>query len=220
MLAEVNGIQLYYEMIGQGPALIMVHGNGEDHTIFTEAAEKLKGYFTVYLIDSRDHGQSTKVDELHYDDMAEDVIAFLELLDLQDVVYYGFSDGGIIGLLAAMKTDRIGRMIISGTNLTPNGVKPGLKALIRMMYLFRKDQKLRLMLEEPQIRTEQLKQIRIPVAVVAGEKDVIRLSETRKIADNLPDAYVRLVPKAGHGSYIVHKTEIADIILEETQPVL
>ena len=220
MLAEVNGIQLYYEMIGQGPALIMVHGNGEDHTIFTEAAEKLKGYFTVYLIDSRDHGQSTKVRELHYDDMADDVIEFLELLDLRDVVYYGFSDGGIIGLLAAMKTDRIGRMIISGTNLTPNGVKPGLKVLIRMMYLFRKDQKLRLMLEEPQIQTEQLKQIRIPVAVVAGEKDVIRLSETRKIADNLPDAYVRLVPKAGHGSYIVHKTEIADIILEETQPVL
>lgn len=141
MLAEVNGIQLYYEMIGQGPALIMVHGNGEDHTIFTEAAEKLKGYFTVYLIDSRDHGQSTKVRELHYDDMADDVIEFLELLDLRDVVYYGFSDGGIIGLLAAMKTDRIGRMIISGTNLTPNGVKPGLKALIRMMYLFRKDQK-------------------------------------------------------------------------------
>ena len=108
MLAEVNGIQLYYEMIGQGPALIMVHGNGEDHTIFTEAAEKLKGYFTVYLIDSRDHGQSTKVRELHYDDMADDVIEFLELLDLRDVVYYGFSDGGIIGLLAAMKTDRIG----------------------------------------------------------------------------------------------------------------
>lgn len=220
MFAEVNGIGLYYETTGQGPALIMVHGNGEDHAIFNEAAERLSGYYTVYLIDSRSHGQSAEVTELHYSDMADDIIAFLELLDLRDVVYYGFSDGGIIGLLAAMKTGRIGRMIISGTNLTPDGVKPGLKALIRVMYLFRKDPKLRLMLEEPQIRTEELKQIRIPVAVVAGEKDVIKLSETRKIADHLPDAYVRLVPKAGHGSYIIHSTEIADIILEETQPAV
>ncbi|MBO4358341.1 MAG: alpha/beta hydrolase, partial [Erysipelotrichaceae bacterium] len=123
MFAEVNGVQLFYEVKGSGRPLLMVHGNSEDHTIFEEAGEVLKDHFTVYLIDSRDHGQSTKVDELHYEQMADDYVAFMDELDLKDVVFYGFSDGGIIGLLAAMKTKRITRLITSGANVTPEGVK-------------------------------------------------------------------------------------------------
>ena len=60
MIQHVNGIDLFYEVKGTGDPLLMVHGNSEDHTIFDEAAEVLKDRFTVYLVDSRDHGQSTK----------------------------------------------------------------------------------------------------------------------------------------------------------------
>ena len=99
MYAEIRGIRLYYEIIGSGRPLVMLHGNGEDHTIFQEAADVLSRQFACYLIDTRDHGKSTPVKELHYTDMAEDVLAFLEEKDLKDAVLYGFSDGGIIGLL-------------------------------------------------------------------------------------------------------------------------
>ncbi|MBR4473357.1 MAG: alpha/beta hydrolase [Oscillospiraceae bacterium] len=217
MIQKVNQVSLYYEKSGSGRPLLMVHGNGEDHFIFREAIEILKQHFTVYALDSRDHGRSSRVTELHYEDMAEDVVQFLEALDLRDVVFYGFSDGGIIGLLAARKTDRIGRLIISGANLTPDGVMWYLKLLICGLYLVKKDQKLRLMLTEPNIRPEDLAEITIPVTVIAGKRDVIREKETRSIAEAIPNARLILLPGEGHGSYIIHKTKIADIILRETE---
>ncbi|MBO4218472.1 MAG: alpha/beta hydrolase [Erysipelotrichaceae bacterium] len=216
MFIDINNIQLYYETCGSGQPLLMVHGNSEDHTIFTEAAEVLKDHFQVYLLDSRDHGQSTKVPELHYDDMVDDIVAFLQALDLKDVVFYGFSDGGIIGLLSVLKTDRISRLITSGANITPEGVKGSLKALVRVLYFFTKDSKLKMILKEPHIPTDTLAQIKVPTTVIAGEKDVIKQQETELIAASIPNAKLRIIPKAGHGSYIVHKTDIADIILEET----
>lgn len=216
MFQHVNGIQLYYEVTGNGSPLVMVHGNGEDHTIFNEAVEVLKDRFTVYTVDSRDHGQSTKVSELHYRDMADDLLVFLNDLDLRDVTFYGFSDGGILGLLLAQKTDRVSRLIVSGANLTPDGVKSGLRLFIRIMYFFTKDSKLRMMLNEPHITAQSLSEIRIPTTVIAGEKDLIRKSETEAIAAAIPGSKLRIIKGEGHGSYIVHKTRIAELILEET----
>ena len=194
----------------------MVHGNGEDHTIFDEASEILKDRFTVYLVDSRDHGQSTKVSDLHYSDMADDLLVFLNDLDLKDVTFYGFSDGGILGLLLAQKTDRISRLIVSGANMTPNGVKGWLKTVIKIMYFFNKDGKLRMMLKEPNITAEELSSIKVPTTVIAGEKDLVIRKETEAIAAAIPGSKLRIIKGEGHGSYIVHKTAVADLILEET----
>ena len=216
MFQHVNGIELYYEVKGNGRPLLMVHGNGEDHTIFDEASEILKDRFTVYLIDSRDHGQSTKVSDLHYSDMADDLLVFLNDLDLKDVTFYGFSDGGILGLLLAQKTDRISRLIVSGANMTPNGVKGWLKTVIKIMYFFNKDGKLRMMLKEPNITAEELSSIKVPTTVIAGEKDLVIRKETEAIAAAIPGSKLRIIKGEGHGSYIVHKTAVADLILEET----
>ena len=216
MFQHVNGIELYYEVKGNGRPLLMVHGNGEDHTIFDEASEILKDRFTVYLVDSRDHGQSTKVSDLHYSDMADDLLVFLNDLDLKDVTFYGFSDGGILGLLLAQKTDRISRLIVSGANMTPNGVKGWLKTVIKIMYFFNKDSKLRMMLREPNITAEELSSIKVPTTVIAGEKDLVIRKETEAIAAAIPGSKLRIIKGEGHGSYIVHKTAVADLILEET----
>ena len=114
---KVNNINLFYTCTGSGSPLIMLHGNGEDHTIFDEAVALLSKHFTVYAIDSRDHGQSDKVDELHYDDMAEDIRIFIEELGLEKPILYGFSDGGIIGLLLAIKyPELLSKVIGSGVN--------------------------------------------------------------------------------------------------------
>ena len=216
MFIEINDQNLFYEVKGSGRPLIMIHGNTEDHTIFEEASEVLKDKFTVYLLDSRGHGQSGKVNEIHYEQMADDIAKFLEKLDLNDVVYYGFSDGGIIGLLLPEKTDRISRMIISGTNITPNGVKLWLRTLVKIIYFFTRDPRMKMVLEEPHITTDQLRDINIKTTVLIGEKDAVTYEENKIIADCIPDAKLKVLPKEGHGSYIVHKTDIADIILKET----
>ena len=212
MIVHVNGVDLYYEKTGTGRPLVMVHGNGEDHTIFLEAVNVLKDRFTCYCVDSRGHGYSSKVSELHYDDMAGDMIGFLEKLDLRDAVFYGFSDGGIIGLLAAARCSRITTLIVSGANLTPDGVKGSLKLLVRVLYAFKKDPKLVLMLNEPHISDELLRSIKARTLVLAGSRDLVTEAETRQIAAGIPGAELRILPGEGHGSYIVHKETIGRII--------
>ena len=211
MIANVNGIDLFYEERGEGRPLILVHGNSEDHTIFDKALERLEKHFCCYAVDSRSHGQSGK-GPMHYEDMAEDMLAFMEALDLRDVIFYGFSDGGIIGLLAAAKTDRITTLITSGANLTPNGAKPVLRLLGRAIYLFTKDPKMTLMLREPWIGDDVLHSIKAKTLVLAGSRDLVTEKETRAIAAGIPGAELRILQGEGHGSYIVHKTKIGEII--------
>ena len=46
---NINNLNLYYEVVGEGKPLVMVHGNGEDHKIFDKAVSLLKDRFTCYL---------------------------------------------------------------------------------------------------------------------------------------------------------------------------
>ncbi len=218
MIAKVNGIELYYEKAGQGRALVMVHGNGEDHSIFNEAVAILKEEFCVYTVDSRGHGRSSRVPTLHYEDMADDMIAFLEALDLRNVVFYGFSDGGIVGLIAASRCDRIKTLIVSGANLSPKGVSRKLRLMIWGMNKLRPDDKLALMLREPQITDRQLRAIRAETLVLAGSADLILLEETEHIAAVIPDAALQILQGEDHGSYIVHSSKIAEIIRDFALP--
>jgi len=215
MFTKINNLNINYEEKGSGRPLIMVHGNGEDLSIFNEASEVLKDHFKVYLIDSRDHGKSEKTKDIRYELMADDVKEFIRQKDLDDVVFYGFSDGGIIGLLLCQDCDRVSRLIISGANITPNGVKAGFRFLIKVLYFFTRDKKMELMLKEPHISKEDLGKIKVKTTVIAGEKDLIYEEETKTIADNIKNARLLILPDEGHGSYIVHKTKIADIIIDE-----
>ena len=212
MTVNVNGIDLYLEMKGKGRPLVMVHGNGEDHTIFDEAVDILEADFLCVCPDSRGHGQSERVREFHYGDMAEDMVCLLEELDLRDVVFYGFSDGGIVGLLAASRCPRITTLIVSGANVTPKGVRTRVRTMFRLSYLMKKDPLVRLMLEEPWITDEVLAEIRARTLVLAGSRDMIRETETRHIAETIPGAELRILDGEDHGSYIVHSGKIAGII--------
>ena len=214
MIAKVNGVELYYEKTGAGRPLLMVHGNGEDHSIFNEAVKELKRDFCCYTVDSRGHGRSSRVPTLHYEDMADDMIAFMEALNLRDAVFYGFSDGGVVGLIAASRCARITTLIVSGANLSPKGVVRKIRLSIWAWNLLKPDDKLALMLREPQISEDTLRAIRAETLVLAGSGDLILPEETRRIAAGIPGAKLQIVQGEDHGSYIVHSTRIAAIIRE------
>ena len=213
MFMEVNGVSLYYEKRGAGRPLILLHGNGEDHTIFDQSVLVLEKRFCCYAVDSRCHGRSGD-GALHYAEMAADMLAFMEALELSDVVFCGFSDGGIVGLLAAAQTARISTLIVCGANLSPWGVKLWTRLLIRGMNLFQNDPKLALMLREPHISDDVLAKIRANTLVLAGSRDVIREDETRHIADMIPGAELSILRGEGHGSYIIHSEKLAKLITE------
>jgi pimeloyl-ACP methyl ester carboxylesterase len=215
MKINVNGIEMYYEKYGEGRPLVLVHGNSVDHREFKDSIWLLRRNFAVYAVDSRGHGLSTKVDELHYSDMADDIVAFMDQLDLRDVVYFGHSDGGIIGLLAAMRTDRIGLLLPGSANLTPYAVAPWLRGGIKAVHTLTKDPKMLLMLTEPNITPEELATIKTPTVVIAGSKDIVDEKETRLIAESIPGAKLRILEGEGHISYATTGSHLADIIMEE-----
>ncbi len=215
MQINVNNLNLYYTVTGSGAPLIMLHGNGEDHTIFNEAIELLSKHFTVYAIDTRDHGQSDKAEELHYNDMAEDIRAFIEELKLEKPILYGFSDGGIVGLLLAIKyPELLSKVIGSGVNVNPGGLVKGWHFIFKIIYFFGRSSQFKLMLTEPNITKEELGQISIPVYLTGGSKDMIRQKHMQEIAENIPGAKLTIFPGEKHGSYIIHSAKIAEYILE------
>lgn len=214
MIANVNGLRLYYEKYGSGSPLVLVHGNGEDHTIFDEAVEMLSCRFTCYAVDSRGHGRSTYRGAFHYRDMAADLLAFMEELDLADVTFVGFSDGGIIGLLAASQTDRITNLITCGANVSPKGVKNSFRLTISLVNKIKKDPLYDLMLTEPDISAEELGRIRAKTLVLAGSRDLVKESETKYIATRIPGAKLRILQGEGHGSYVIHSEKIARLVMD------
>lgn len=215
MICQVNGIKLYYEKSGAGRPLLLLHGNGESHDIFHEAIPLLEKHFTVYALDSRGHGQSPAPAACHYADFAEDVRCFIHAQCLKQPLLYGFSDGGIIGLLlASQQPELLSRLIISGANLVPEGIRRGWLALFRIIYFFTRDPKMKMMLKEPAITAEMLHKIQIPTAVFAGKRDMIKESHTRYIAANIKGSTLTILPGENHGSYIVHNKKIGELILK------
>ena len=214
MYVTVNGVQLYYEKTGFGPPLVMVHCNSMDHKIFRRAAGVLSRRFTVYCPDSRDHGKSSKVKTLHYEDMAEDMFQFIGALELERPVFYGFSDGGIVGLiLASQHPELLSSLIVSGASLRPDSTKDLPLRFFRLWSHVDRSDKMRIMLREPDITDDMLRAIRVPTFVTAGERDVIKPAHTRHIAETVPNAALKIFPKTGHTGYIMHSTRIAEYIL-------
>ena len=215
MTININGLVIYYEKSGKGEPLILLHGNGEDHTIFENSILILEKQFTVYALDTRGHGQSDKVSEYHYKDMAEDVATFIKKLKLERPIICGFSDGAITALTVAFTYPSLVGMVIScGANTQPEGIKRRALTFMRLSYKVKHNPLLKLMLTEPDIREEDLAKIEVPVIVIAGKNDLIREKETRKIANSIKDSRLLILKGEDHGSYINHSQKLAYILLE------
>ena len=217
MIVSVNNIKLNFEKSGNGQALILLHGNGEDNKIFDKAIPILEKHFTVYAIDLRGHGSSEEIKEYHYLDMVEDIKEFIISENIAGPIVYGFSDGGIIALLlASMYPKLLSKIIVSGANINPKGLKAKWIILFKVMYLIKKDSKVKMMLEEPNISIEMLNKIEIPTVVLVGSRDVIKENHTKLIVDNIKNCKLQKLDGEDHGSYIIHNGKIANIILENT----
>ena len=213
MNIEVNDIDIYYEVYGEGKPIILLHGNSETHEIFDRLIERLKNNYKVYAIDSRCHGKSEKTEEISYDLMAVDMIEFIKKLKIDKPIVYGFSDGGIIGLLVAIKQPKLlSKLIISGANLNPNGMSRSMLIISKIGYFITRNKLFKMMIKEPNISRKDLEKIEIPTYVLAGEKDVIMEEHTRLIAENIKNSKLEIIPKENHYSYVVHSEKIYDIV--------
>ena len=204
-------ISLNYHATGHGEALVLLHGNGEDYTYFSRQVEPFSTHYRVIAVDTRGHGRSPRgTAPFTLEQFAEDLKQLLDQLDIQRCHLLGFSDGGNIALLFALKYPHyVNRLIINGANLHPSGMKWQIHLPIVLQWAaFRllcavnpNNQKwvqryelLVLMATQPHIDCAHLAEIAVPTLVVAGTNDMIRTAHTRAIAAAIPGSRVELLP--------------------------
>ena len=215
MYIQLNGQILYYEKTGEGQPFLLVHGNDESHEIYDVLRSQLCEHYTVYAIDSRGHGLSATPKELHYIDMAEDIAAFIDALELERPLFYGFSDGAIVGLLlASLYPNKLDKLMISGANLSPKDLKGSMYRSLKKEYKKSHQELHRLMLEEPNITEEDLHDITVPTLVLAGEKDLVKKKVTQKIAQHIEHATLVILPGEDHSSYVEHSDKLYPILMD------
>lgn len=219
--AAVNGIQMYYEVYGEGKPLVLLHGNGGSIAGQKGRIEYYKKYFKVIAIDSRAHGKSvdTLTKSLTYDQMAKDVSDLLESIHVDSAYVWGQSDGGILALLLAIHHPKsVSKIATFGANTFP-----GKKAVfdeIDQMVVHTLDttkdahtrQLYHLLDKEPHISKTDLGKIKIPVLLMSGDRDAIRLEHTLDIYYAIPNSNLFIMPGASHfGSY--EKPELFNLVL-------
>lgn len=213
MKIKLTNITLNYETKGQGLIpLIFLHGNGEDMNTFMGIETYLEDVCTMYFLDSRGHGQSDDVEVLHYSDIAEDVREFIEVLELNKPLIFGYSDGGNVALiLASNYPTLVGDIMTAGANATPDGLGTALRAM-QEEYRYMPNKYLKLMLDEPNLSAEDLARIQSNAYIVRGEHDVITREHTQWIASSISGSEYLEISNHDHGSYVSDPKILSEIL--------
>ena len=206
-------IKHFYIEQGTGFPLILLHGNGEDGSYFVHQMEPFAKHFRVIAVDTRGHGQTPRGEApFTIRQFAEDLAGFMDRLGIDKAHILGFSDGGNIAMVFAMAhPERVERLVLDGANLDARGVKAKIQIPIEIGYriarLFarrkpgarKKAELLGLMVNDPDVKPEELSKIHCPTLVVAGDDDMIKDEHTRLIANSIPGAQLSILP----GSHFV-----------------
>ena len=216
----IRGFKMYCEVYGKGQPLLIIHGNGGSISNFIYQIPYFSEKYQVIIADSRAQGQSAdKGDSLTYEMMADDYAALLDTLKTDSALVIGWSDGGINGLLLAMRhPEKVKKLAVTGANLVADTTAvPGkIWDMVRPAYarLSAKPNKteqeknsfklLRLLCDQPNIPAAALKKILCPVLVIGGDHDVIKEEHTMLIYKNISRAYLWILPASGHSTPIIY----------------
>ncbi|MGI8637108.1 MAG: alpha/beta fold hydrolase, partial [Segetibacter sp.] len=147
-------------------------------------------------------------------------------LHLDSCYVIGWSDGGINGLLLAMRHhEKVKKLAITGANLWPDttAVDPFVynwamkynDTLQKMQQTpkVKKDRKLAHLLSyEPHITTEQLNKIQCPTLVIGGDHDILLPKHTLLIAESIPRSYLWILPNSGHSTPVFYKDQFNEVV--------
>ena len=201
---QLSDVKMHYSVYGdKGHPFILVHGNGGSQDSLKEAATYLANDYIVYVIESRCHGQSSDPGVISYDLMAKDIKEFIEAMELTKPYLMGHSDGGINALTVAYTyPDLLGGFISCGANTTPDTFKPYFTIAVKVNDIFNPNKLNDMMLTLPQMNEELLSKITCPAYIVAGEFDIMWLSDSVFIHESIKDSKIAIIKGADHSSYI------------------
>ena len=128
--AEVNGINLYYEIHGAGRPLILLHGGLGSGEMFGPILPLLTERHRVVAVDLQGHGRTADIDRpIDVRLMADDIAALIDHLGLDRPDVVGYSLGGGVALHTAAKYPaKVRRLVAAAANIRPDAIYPEMRA--------------------------------------------------------------------------------------------
>ena len=246
---EVNGMQMYYEVSGNGEPLIVLHGAYMNIPSMGAIIPKLAETHKVYALELQGHGRTTDIDRpITYPAMADDVAAFMDKVGLAKADVFGYSMGGQVGLqLAIRHPAKVNKLVLASAAYDLRGWQPVYTAAIPQMTVemivgmpFAEDyrklapnpdgfpalvEKLIALEKEPMAWEADVKAIKAPVLIIAGDADVMTLEHSvamfrllgggmmGDMGTPLSTARLAILPATSHTA-VIGQTELLHAVIE------
>src|SRR6185503_6468619 len=128
--ADVNGINLYYEIHGTGRPLILLHGGLMSGEMFGPILPALSEHHQVIVVDLQGHGRTADIDRpIDTRLMADDIAALIDHLGLERPDLGGHSLGGGVAFFTAVKyPQKVGKLVIASANIRRDAIPPEMLA--------------------------------------------------------------------------------------------
>ena len=196
---EVNGMQMYYEVSGEGDPLIVLHGAYMNIPTMGEIIPKLAETHKVYALEFQGHGRTTDIDRpITYPNLADDVATFMDAVGIEKADIFGYSMGSAAGLrLAIDHPEKVDQLVAASVAYDVSGWQPAFVEFIPQMAPeifvgtpmedewkklapnpdgFRAlVEKLIALEKEPMAWEADVKALKTPVLIIAGDADVSTL---------------------------------------------
>lgn len=220
---NVEGVRVYYEVYGNGPAVVLLHGGLATAESWDLQIADLAKKFTVYVPERRGHGRTLDTAaEFSYREMTRETIGFLEAVGIGCAHLVGWSDGAIVAMLLAIERPAlVDRMALISGNVTVDGytqkfrdemeamtaetcpaeffewyLKTSPEGIEHFPTVFAKTKKLWLTDEIGSM--EMLAAIDAPTLIVNGDHDVVRIEHATEMFRAIPGARLFIVPGTTH----------------------
>jgi pimeloyl-ACP methyl ester carboxylesterase len=221
-----NGTALYYEVHGEGPALLLTHGFMCTSEIWSAQIDALSRYLKLIIWDIRGHGRTlTPVDAAQYSEGAavSDIAALLDELGAQDAIIGGHSLGGYLSLMFQLNwPERVRALLLIGTGpgfrndearaqwnartirkaerLESEGLRGGeAAAYVHCMGAKGLAMAARgIVTQRDGHLIKHLSHVHVPCLVVLGENDAPFFAAADAMSQKIPDARKVVIAGAGH----------------------
>lgn len=224
--ADTNGIQMYYEIYGEGKPLVLIHGGGSTiQTTFGRIIPLLAKNRKLICVELQAHGRTgDRNTPISFEQDADDVAALLQQLQIKKADFFGFSNGADTALQIAIRHPELSNKIVAGSFLLKHDgaftgfwefmktgtfeqmphqykeaflkVTPDSTKLINMFHKCTNR-----MINFKDFPDEQITSIKSPVLLINADKDVATSQHAAAMSKLIPKCRLAIFP-GGHGEYL------------------